>query len=111
MVLVFETVWLVFNQSHRETDPWVLTHYETKISSLRMDRKEGLESGATCVVKWGAQVHFSGVLPLSPVQETGRHWFLTRLCPHMVGVSSDYLSTKDADDFNIQTTKPLKPQS
>lgn len=59
-----------------------------KISSLRMDRKEGIEFGAKYVVKWGAQVHFSGVLPLLPVQETGRHWFLTRLCPYMVGVSS-----------------------
>lgn len=90
MVLIFETVWLVLNQSHRETDPWFLTHYEMKISSLRMDRKEGIESGAKCVGKWGAQVHFSGVLPLLRVQETGRNWFLTRLCPHMVGVSSGY---------------------
>lgn len=79
-------MWLVSNQSHRETDPWFLTHYEVKISSLRMDRKEGIESGAKCVVKWGAQ---EGV---APVTSAGDRKILVppRLCPHMVGVSSGY---------------------
>lgn len=42
---------MVFNQSHKETNSrflLIIIFYEMKLSSLRVDMKEGIESGTKC---------------------------------------------------------------